>query len=71
MSPGLGQMGHGMAKNLCEKMEKNSKIVVFDINPEALNKFVKEFGSAGNVIKASSPKEVAQQSVSRLHRRVI
>ncbi|CRG84134.1 hypothetical protein PISL3812_01461 [Talaromyces islandicus] len=57
---GLGQMGHGMAKNLRQKIPESSILVIFDINKETMQRFVQEHGQGGNVKTASSPKEIAQ-----------
>ncbi|KAL5597187.1 hypothetical protein FOBRF1_010980 [Fusarium oxysporum] len=56
---GLGQMGHGMAKNLRQKLPQNYPMIVFDVNKEAVNKFLQEHAGT-NVTAASSPKEIAE-----------
>ncbi|KAA8652811.1 uncharacterized protein ATNIH1004_001718 [Aspergillus tanneri] len=60
---GLGQMGHGMAKNLRLKISSSNKLFIYDIDPAAVQRFVSEFGDGGNVVATSSPKEVAEYSV--------
>ena len=63
-------MGHGMAKNIRQKISNDSTVVVYDINHAALEQFVKDFGSHGPIIAAGSPKEVAEHAVCNpfLHR---
>lgn len=56
-------MGHGMAKNLRQKLPENHSIIVFDINKEAVKSFLQEHAGT-NVIAASSPKEIAEVAVS-------
>lgn len=57
-------MGHGMAKNLREKLPTSSNLVIYDINPVAIVDFENQFGGASNIITASSPREVAEHAVS-------
>jgi 3-hydroxyisobutyrate dehydrogenase-like beta-hydroxyacid dehydrogenase len=62
LNTGLGQMGHGMAKNLREKIPDNSILVIYDINTTVLEQFRDTHGNGRNVRIASSPKEVASVS---------
>lgn len=59
---GLGQMGHGMAKNIRLKVPEFSLLVVYDVSRPAMERFEKEF-EGHNVKAASSPKEVAEHAV--------
>lgn len=59
-------MGHGMAKNVRQKISNDSTVVVYDINHVALEQFVKDFGRHGPIIAAGSPKEVAELAVCDL-----
>ncbi|KAH8894629.1 hypothetical protein GQ53DRAFT_858108 [Thozetella sp. PMI_491] len=56
---GLGQMGHGMAKNIRLKIPQSDVLVIFDVNPQSAGRFVKEFAGS-NVVVAESPKAVAE-----------
>lgn len=60
---GLGQMGHGMAKNIRLRIPDSSLLVVYDVNQEAVQRFIDEHNGAG-VQAAKSPKEVAELAVS-------
>ena len=66
-------MGHGMAKNIRQKISDDSTVVVYDINHAALEQFVKDFSSHGPIIAAGSPKEVAELAVcdSSLHKNIL
>ena len=57
-------MGHGMAKNIRQKIPEPCTLVVYDINTDAVENFVGEFGNGSNIKAASSPKEVAELAVS-------
>ncbi|KAH9232871.1 hypothetical protein K456DRAFT_1750274 [Colletotrichum gloeosporioides 23] len=56
---GLGQMGHGMAKNIRLKVPPTSQLVVFDVNKQAVDSFVQEHNGVG-VKAVSSPREVTE-----------
>ncbi|KAH7253114.1 hypothetical protein FSOLCH5_013923 [Fusarium solani] len=56
---GLGQMGHGMAKNIRLRIPDSFLLVVYDVNQEAVQRFIDEHNGTG-VRAASSPKEVAE-----------
>lgn len=56
-------MGHGMAKNLRQKLPVNCPVIVFDVNKEAVERFLQEHAGT-KVTAASSPKEVAEVAVS-------
>jgi hypothetical protein len=57
---GLGQMGHGMAKNIRQKIPEDSILFIYDINTLALEAFAREFGNGSNVRIAVSPVEIAR-----------
>lgn len=61
---GIGVMGWGMAMNLRQKIPKEAKMVICEINESRRNQFIQEVQSKGAVTVANSPKEVAEQSVS-------
>jgi len=63
MCVGLGMMGYGMAMNIRKKIPSSSKLYIFDISKAALEKFVSEYSSAGEIIIASSSKEVVDNAV--------
>ncbi|CAI4215830.1 unnamed protein product [Parascedosporium putredinis] len=55
---GLGQMGHGMAKNICLKAPETSLVIVYDIATQATQRLASEFkGQGRNIQVATSPKE--------------
>lgn len=60
-------MGFGMAKNIRKKISPESSLVIFDINHDAMDRFVKEFDDNNNkklkIVQAKSPKEVAEVAV--------
>lgn len=55
-------MGHGMAKNIRQKIPQADTLVIYDVNKQVVDRFVKEF-EGSKVIAATSPKEVAELSV--------
>lgn len=61
---GLGQMGYQMAKNLQSKLSVRDKIIVFDINEDAMERFasdIKDSKPGGATISiASSSSEAAE-----------
>ncbi|KAL4871281.1 hypothetical protein BDV12DRAFT_206809 [Aspergillus spectabilis] len=59
---GLGQMGHGMAKNLRSKIPSSDKLYIYDINAETVKRFKEEFGNPENIIIASSLVEIGENS---------
>ena len=61
---GLGQMGHGMAKNIRQKIPENCNLVIYDVKEEAMTDFVNDFGNGSNILAAASPKQVAELAVS-------
>jgi len=61
---GLGQMGHGMAKNIRQKIPGSCLLLVFDINKDVTSSFARDFGTEGNVLVVDSPKDMAQRAVS-------
>jgi 3-hydroxyisobutyrate/3-hydroxypropionate dehydrogenase len=56
-------MGYPMAVNIRKKIPSSSKLYIFDVAKAALEKFVAENGSGGNVIIVSSSKEVVDNAV--------
>ncbi|KAF2018237.1 hypothetical protein BU24DRAFT_408171 [Aaosphaeria arxii CBS 175.79] len=58
---GLGQMGHGMAKNIRLKIDPASPLVIYDVNPDAMERFINEHPGS-KVLAASCPREVAEQA---------
>lgn len=62
---GLGQMGHGMAKNIRQKIPENCNLVIYDVREETMASFINDFGNGSNVLAATSPKHVAELAVSR------
>ena len=60
LAVGLGQMGHGMAKNIRQKIPAESILIVYDINTAVLEQFANEYGSGSNVRIASSPAEISR-----------
>jgi 3-hydroxyisobutyrate/3-hydroxypropionate dehydrogenase len=63
---GLGQMGHGMAKNIRQKIPENCNLVIYDVRTEAMTEFIKDCSNGSNVIAAISPKQVGELAVSLL-----
>ncbi len=61
---GLGQMGHGMAKNIRQKIPANCNLVIYDVRAAALTEFIRDFSDGSNVIAATSPKQVGELAVS-------
>ena len=59
-------MGHGMVKNLRQKIPERSLLVIYDINKAVTENFVAEHAKGNNVRIAASPKEVAEIAVSIL-----
>lgn len=51
---GLGQMGHGMAKNLRQKIWKDSIFVVYDINPVGLEQFIETSAVLGPLLQLNA-----------------
>lgn len=60
---GLGLMGLPMARNLLEKMDKDTQFYVYDVVQESINTFVND--GQGRVHACASSKEVADKSVRR------
>lgn len=59
---GLGTMGFAMAVNLALKLPQGSKLFVYDISADAVNKFVAQHPDSA--VAAGSAKEATQNSVS-------
>lgn len=62
---GVGTMGWGMAMNLRQKTPKDAKMVICEISESRRNQFIQEVQGKGAVTVANTPREVAEQSVSR------
>lgn len=56
-------MGYPMALNVRRKLPKSSTLYIYDLSTSALDRFVKEVGSEGEVVIASSAKEVVDNAV--------
>ena len=56
-------MGYGMAANIRKKIPSSSKFYIFDVSKAALERFVSEYSSSGEIIIASSSKEVVDNAV--------
>lgn len=59
---GLGTMGFPMAENLISKLPPKSKLFVYDVSKESVDKFKAKFPEA--VVPCGSAREVTEQSVS-------
>ena len=59
---GLGTMGFAMAVNLVKKLPRGSKLFVYDISTDAVDRFVAQHPESA--VAAGSAKEVTQNSVS-------
>jgi hypothetical protein len=56
-------MGYPMALNIRKKIPSSSKFYIYDVSKGALERFVAEAGSHGEVVIASSAKEVVDNAV--------
>lgn len=59
---GLGTMGFAMAVNLASKLPQGSKLFIYDISADAVDRFVAQHPESA--VAAKSAKEVTQSSVS-------
>jgi 3-hydroxyisobutyrate dehydrogenase len=59
---GLGAMGKPMAEQLATKLPSTTKIIVYDVIEDAIKELVEKY--PGKVIAETSPKNVAENSVS-------
>lgn len=59
---GLGAMGFAMAENLASKLPRGSKLFVYDISKDTMDKFVAQHSDSA--VASGSAKEVTQNSVS-------
>lgn len=57
-------MGYPMALNVRRKLPKSSSLHIYDLSKSALERFVEEGGSEGDVIVAISAKEVVDNAVT-------
>lgn len=62
---GLGTMGLPMADNMITKLPAGSKIFVYDIFTESVNRFKAQH--PGSVVPCASAREVTENAVSLLH----
>lgn len=56
-------MGYPMAMNVRKKTPSSSKFYIYDVSKAALERFKSEAGSYGEVIIASSSKDVVDNAV--------
>jgi hypothetical protein len=56
-------MGYPMALNLRKKIPSSSKFYIYDVSKGALERFLAEAGSHGEVVIASSAKDVVDHAV--------
>jgi hypothetical protein len=65
---GLGSMGIGMAKNLREKLPRESTLVICDVNQARIDEFLGKFASEKSVLDSikvvKTPREVIDLAVS-------
>lgn len=59
---GLGTMGFPMAENLISKLPAKSKMFVYDVSVESVERFNQKYPEA--VVPCGSAREVTEQSVS-------
>lgn len=59
---GLGAMGFAMAVNLVSKLPRGSKLYVYDVSKDTMDKFVAQYPDSA--VAAGSAKEVTQHTVS-------
>lgn len=59
---GIGVMGFPMAQNLRRRIPKQSKLIVNEINKQAVEKFLAETKPGDNITTAETAREVAQQA---------
>lgn len=52
-----------MASNLWKALPETSSLIIYDVSPEALERFTVELGQPPNILQASNAAEVVQQSV--------
>lgn len=56
-------MGYPMALNIRKKIPSSSKFYIYDVSKAALKRFKDEAGSYGEVVIASSSKDVVDHAV--------
>lgn len=56
-------MGHGIAKNLRQKLPSDSILLVYDVDEVALQDFFSAYNENGNVCAVSSPRQIAERAV--------
>ena len=57
-------MGYPMAMNIRKKIPSSSKLYIYDVSKSALERFKEEAGSHGEIIIASSSKDVVDHAVN-------
>ena len=62
---GLGSMGFGMCTNIHAKINPDDQLFICDINQAALERFLQESKGQAKVTILPTPKDVAEQCVSR------
>lgn len=63
--PGLGVMGYDMAVNLRTKVNRDTTLVVCDVNQEAIDRFRAEVMDHGPIEVARNGFEAIQKAVSQ------
>lgn len=59
---GLGAMGKPMAEQLTQKLPSGTKVIIYDVVESVMKELSGKYPSA--VVEGSSPKDVAEKSVS-------
>lgn len=59
---GLGTMGYPMAENLISKLPAKSKMFVYDVSADSVNRFNTQYPDS--VVPCASAREVTEQAVS-------
>lgn len=59
---GLGNMGYPMVQNLAKKLPDATKVIIFDLNAQAMETLKTEYPS--KIMKGKNAQEVFRQSVS-------
>lgn len=62
LNQGIGTMGYPMAINLRKKLPKSSRLIISELNREAVRRFVEETKDVGEVIAAQAPRESNNQA---------
>ncbi|KAJ7594584.1 NAD binding domain of 6-phosphogluconate dehydrogenase-domain-containing protein [Mycena floridula] len=59
---GIGAMGYPMASQLRQKLPSTTAITIYDIDTSAVERFVAEYESFGEIVVAENAREVAEKS---------